>query len=110
MSFYTGKKVLVTGGTGLIGRPLAKMLVNEGAEVTVVSLYNPNRASHNVNFMRANLRQFSNCMEVCEGKDIVFHLAGVKGSNATSSRLDVADPECGEVHQSDGLEAALRVL
>jgi len=36
MSFYKNKKVLVTGGTGLIGRPLVDMLVNQGANVTIV--------------------------------------------------------------------------
>jgi len=32
MSFYKGKKVLVTGGTGLIGRPLVEMLVQLGSQ------------------------------------------------------------------------------
>ena len=36
--FYKNKKILVTGGTGLIGRPLVEMLVANGAEVKVVSL------------------------------------------------------------------------
>jgi len=44
MSFYKNKKVLVTGGTGLIGRPLVDMLVNAGADVTIVSLDDPSRA------------------------------------------------------------------
>ena len=38
MSFYQHKKVLVTGGTGLIGQPLVEMLVAQGANVTVASL------------------------------------------------------------------------
>ena len=44
MSFYSGKKVLVTGGTGLIGRPLVEMLISQGAQVTVALLMiNPER-------------------------------------------------------------------
>lgn len=78
--FYKSKSVLVTGGTGLIGRPLVEMLVQNGAKVTVVSLDDPSRAPDGVNFVRADLREKSNCVEVCEGKDIVFHLAGVKSS------------------------------
>lgn len=78
--FYQDKKVLVTGGTGLIGRPLVEMLFEKGAKVTVVSLDDLGRAPKGVKFIRADLREFSNCMSVCLGKDIVFHLAGIKGS------------------------------
>lgn len=80
MSFYKDKKVLVTGGTGLIGRPLVEKLVEEKADVAVVSLDVPNGLSKQVKFIKADLREFSNCMRVCKGKDIVFHLAGIKGS------------------------------
>ncbi|MDO8638265.1 MAG: NAD(P)-dependent oxidoreductase [Candidatus Daviesbacteria bacterium] len=80
MNFYTNKKILVTGGTGLIGRPLVEMLLKNGAKVTVVSLDDPKLAPKGVKFVRADLREFKSCMEVCKGKDIVFHLAGIKGS------------------------------
>ncbi|QQG40407.1 MAG: NAD(P)-dependent oxidoreductase [Candidatus Levyibacteriota bacterium] len=80
MNFYKGKKVLVTGGTGLIGRPLVEMLVEAGAKVVVVSLDDPSRAPKGVKFIRADLREFSNCMQACKYQEIVFHLAGIKGS------------------------------
>src|SRR3989344_148195 len=80
MKFYKNKKILVTGGTGLIGRPLVERLVEEGAIVVIVSLDDSSRAPKGVEFIRADLREFSNCMETCKGKDIVFHLAGIKGS------------------------------
>ena len=86
MGFYTGKKVLVTGGTGLIGRPLVTRLVEAGAEVSVVSLDDPSRAPDGCRFERADLRALSNCLRVCEGKEIVFHLAGVKGSPAMTAQ------------------------
>lgn len=86
MSFYQNKKVLVTGGTGLIGQPLVEMLVAAGANVTVVSLDDPSRAPKGVTFKRADLREFSNCLEICTGQDIVFQLAGVKGSPAMTAK------------------------
>jgi GDP-L-fucose synthase len=86
MSFYKNKKVLVTGGTGLIGRPLVEMLVEQGADVTIVSLDDPGRAPKGVNFKRADLREFSNCLEVCKDQEIVFQLAGVKGSPAMTAK------------------------
>jgi GDP-L-fucose synthase len=86
MSFYKNKKVLVTGGTGLIGRPLVEMLVAQGAVVTVVSLDDPSRAPAGVTFTRADLREFSNCLEICKDQEIVFQLAGVKGSPAMTAK------------------------
>ena len=80
MSFYKNKKVLVTGGTGLIGMPLVKILIKKKAKVTVVSLDSKKRAPKGCKFIRTDLRELSNCLKVCKGKDIVFHLAGVKGS------------------------------
>ncbi len=80
MNFFRNKKIVVTGGTGLIGRPLVEKLVEEGSEVVVVSLDDPSRAPKGVTFINADLREFSNCLKVCKGKDIVFHLAGIKGS------------------------------
>lgn len=86
MTFYKNKPVLVTGGTGLIGRPLVEMLVAAGAHVTVVSLDDPSRAPKGCTFVKGDLREFSSCMEVCKGQEIVFQLAGVKGSPAMTSR------------------------
>lgn len=86
MSFYTNKKVLVTGGTGLIGRPLVEMLIELGANVRVASLDDPSRAHPDADFKRVNLINFENCLDVCEGVDFVFHLAGIKGSPAMTSK------------------------
>lgn len=80
MSFYANKEVLVTGGTGLIGRPLVEMLLAQDAKVSIVSLDDPSRAPSGAQFVKADLRELRNCLDVCEGKEIVFHLAGVKGS------------------------------
>ena len=86
MSFYKDKSVLVTGGTGLIGRPLVEMLIAAGAKVTVVSLDDPSRAPKGCTFVKADLREFNGCMDVCKDKEIVFQLAGVKGSPAMTAK------------------------
>jgi len=86
MSFYKNKKVLVTGGTGLIGIPLVKMLIERGAKVKIASLDDPSRAHPEAEFKQVNLMRFENCMEVCEGMDFVFHLAGIKGSPAMTMK------------------------
>ena len=84
-SFYSGKKVLVTGGTGMIGKQLVPLLLDAGAIVHIVSLDDPSRAHEEVQFIRSDLREFNNCLNACEGMDIVFHLAGVKGSPAMAA-------------------------
>ena len=78
-NFYKGRKILVTGGTGLIGRPLVNKLLNLGAKVQVVSL-DKKVDLPKVQFIKKDLRDFNSCLEVTKNCDIVFHLAGVKGS------------------------------
>ena len=80
MSFYRGKNVLVTGGTGLIGNPLVEMLLEQKAVVTVVSLDDKSRCPEGAKFKNADLRDFNVCMDVCSNQEIVFQLVGIKGS------------------------------
>jgi GDP-L-fucose synthase len=77
---FNNQKVLVTGGAGMIGRQLVKKLVLKGAKVTIADLTEPEHLPFNVDFVKTDLRNFNSCLEVCKGKDYVFHLAGVKGS------------------------------
>jgi GDP-L-fucose synthase len=85
MSYYKNKKVLVTGGTGMIGQELCKLLLDAEAILTVASLDEPTRAPAGATFKKLDLRSFDNCLEVVEGNEIVFHLAGVKGSPKMTS-------------------------
>lgn len=77
---FTNKNVLVTGGTGLIGRELVELLLSCGANVTVVSLDDPSRCPDGADFYQTDLRFFDECMDAVNGMDIVFHLMGIKGS------------------------------
>jgi len=77
---FKGKKVLVAGGTGLIGIPLVKMLLEQGASVRVSSLDDPSRCPPEAEFISTNLTIVENGMQVCKGMDYVFNLLGVKGS------------------------------
>ena len=77
-SFY-GRNVLVTGGTGLIGRQVVTTLCDAGAHVRVVSLDRVNvdeRAEH----VLGDLTEFSLCRELTSDMEFVFHMAGIKGS------------------------------
>jgi GDP-L-fucose synthase len=75
-----GKKVLVTGGTGLIGQQLIKLLKQEGAHIRIVSLDNNSLVPSDVEFMQLDLMNFDNCKKACENVDVVFNLIGIKTS------------------------------
>lgn len=84
LASFTGRNVLITGGTGLIGRQIVGLLCDAGAHVRIVSLDNVTvdvRAEH----VHGDLTHFSLCLEVTKGMDDVFHLAGIKGSAKVSS-------------------------
>lgn len=85
MAFFTGRKVLVAGGTGMIGIPLVELLVGQEAKVRVASLDDPSRAHPACEFLRLDLTSFDNCLKACAGMDYVFNLLGVKGSPAVTT-------------------------
>lgn len=77
---FKDKKILVTGGGGMIGRSLVKFLLEKGAKITIVDLTEPSDLPDGVEYYKADLRYFSDCERICNGKDYVFNLVGVKGS------------------------------
>ena len=78
-SYFKKKKILITGGTGLIGRPLTSYLKYLGAKVTVVSL-DKIKPMPGIKFIYGNLNDYNFCKKITKKKDFVFHLAGIKGS------------------------------
>ena len=88
---YQGKNVLVAGGTGTIGIPTVKRLVERGADVTVVALDDPTYAREllgpEVEFKRADLTSPEECHAVMEGQEFVFNLVGIKGNTGIGTSL-----------------------
>ena len=76
---FSGRTVLVTGGTGLIGRQVVDLLCDAGARVRVVSL-DRLAPEPRAEYVYGDLTEFAFCREVMHGIDMVCHLAGVKGS------------------------------
>jgi len=76
--------VLVTGGTGLIGRQVVNILEEAGANITIVSL-DKVTVSEKAQSIYGDLTDFALCKEVTHDMDYVFHLAGIKGSAGVSS-------------------------
>lgn len=80
--FFSGQRVLVAGGTGLIGTPLVQQLVDQGAYVRIASLDHPNCAHPQAEFRQVDLTWLDHCLNVCADMDYVFNLLCIKGSPA----------------------------
>jgi|TARA_B110000093_G_C12948653_1_gene401406 GDP-L-fucose synthase len=77
--FFEKKNIIITGGTGLIGRFVVNKLCNLNANVKVVSLDDfiaDERAEH----IKGDLTNFEFCKEITRDIDYAFHVSGIKGS------------------------------
>jgi nucleoside-diphosphate-sugar epimerase len=93
VSLFRGRRVLVLGGLGFIGRNLSRRLTDDAALVTVVT---PARVRHGdaaddleaagVRVIEGDVRDRDAMLAVVEGQEIVFNLAGQSG--AVRSMLD----------------------
>jgi GDP-L-fucose synthase len=83
LSSFKGKKTIVTGGTGLIGRQVVKLLLDAGAGVVIISLDDV-KPDARAQYIKGDLTSFDFCKQAIKDTDFVFHLAGVKGSAVVS--------------------------
>jgi GDP-L-fucose synthase len=70
LTFFEGRKILVTGGAGFLGGPLIATLVERGARPENITV---------PEFPRYDLRLREACAEVVKGQDLVIHLAANAG-------------------------------
>lgn len=74
-----GKKAIVTGGTGMIGREVVRLLVEAGCGVTSISL-DDLQLHPKAKYVKGDLSSLEFCLDISTGVDYVFHVAGIKGS------------------------------
>lgn len=68
--FWHNKRVLVTGGSGFLGTHVVATLHNQGVNPERLSI--PRRSTD-------DLREWSNCVRVVQGQDVVIHMAATVG-------------------------------
>ena len=84
-NIFSDKKILVAGGTGLVGQQLVPKLINLGGKVFVASLDDKSLVNKKVeDFYNYDLMNLDNCIKITKDKDIVFNLLGVTGSPKTN--------------------------
>lgn len=83
-NFFSGKKILVAGGTGMIGISIVNRLLKFGSDITIASLESNEFATKlfgkRVKFIRTDLTDLDNCKKVTKNQNLVFNLLGIKGS------------------------------
>ncbi|WP_050463144.1 NAD-dependent epimerase/dehydratase family protein [Herbaspirillum autotrophicum] len=113
INFYSGKRVLITGGLGFIGSNLARRLVEQGAEVTLVDSLIPVYGGNLFNVADIKERLTCNISDVrdphamaylVQGQDYLFNLAG-QTSHMDSMANPRADLDINAAAQLTILEA-----
>jgi UDP-glucose 4-epimerase len=84
-AFYSGRRVMITGGLGFIGSNLARQLVALGADVLIVdslipdyggNLFNIADIKDHLTLNIADIRMGSTMNVLVRGCDVIFNLAG----------------------------------
>jgi UDP-glucose 4-epimerase len=84
LTYFHDSRVLITGGAGMIGSTIARLLVEQGAEVTVVDAMLPTCGGNRFNlsgvmdkivFVKGDIRNLDRVKRWVDGADYVFSLA-----------------------------------
>jgi len=104
LAYFRDARVLITGGAGMIGSTLARLLVEQGAEVTVVDALLPAYGGNRFNlhdvldklvFVKGDIRDLKRVKKWVDGADYVFSLAAQVSyvdSNHDLSLIHISEP------------------
>ena len=113
-NFFTGKKVLITGGAGFIGSSLCLELVKRGSDVTVLdallplyggNLFNLESVRDKIKFVEGDIRDKELINDLVRGQDFIFDLAA-QVSYIDSKELPFLDIDINGLGHMNVLEAA----
>jgi UDP-glucose 4-epimerase len=113
VSFFKGRKILITGGLGFIGSTLAHKLVGFGANVTIIdaliteyggNLFNIHGIEDKVKINISDVRDRTSMNYLVKEQDYIFNLAGTL-SHIDSMKDPFTDLEINCVAQLSILEA-----
>ena len=105
--FYSGKRILVTGGAGFVGTHFIKALLAEGAQIRVpIHERRMIVADPRIELVRADLTRPEECRQACAGMQYVIHAAGAVAAAAVTSSNPMAAITANLVLTSQVLQGA----
>lgn len=101
-NFYSGKRVLVTGGLGFIGLNTCARLLELGAKVSALDNFVPSQTSpafdaisSRLRLAVADIRDEAHVERVVRDQDVIFNLAGKSGAaDSNKTPLNDLDINC----------------
>jgi len=89
VSFYKNKEILITGGTGTLGKEITKQLLNNHPEIRGIRIFSRDEEKHRlmekqfgkdkpISYLVGNIENRERLFRALNGVDIVFHTAAMK--------------------------------
>lgn len=89
MSFYKNKEILITGGTGTLGKEITRQLLNNHPEIRGIRIFSRDEEKHRlmekqfgkdkpISYLVGNIENRERLFRALNGVDIVFHTAAMK--------------------------------
>lgn len=106
-SFFSGRRVLVTGGAGFVGTHFVQALLRQDARIRVTIHQRP-MIVHDprIQLVQADLTRIEDCRAACKDIEFVIHAAGAVGSAGTIAGNPMAGMTLNLVLTSQTLQAA----
>lgn len=105
--FFSGKRILVTGGSGFVGTHFVQALLELGARIRVPIHRRPMIVQDpRVELVQADLTRLEDCRSACEGMQYVIHAAGAVAAAGVTATNPMAAMTTNLVLTAQTLQAA----
>jgi GDP-L-fucose synthase len=105
--FFSGKRVLVTGGSGFVGTHFVQALLEQGARIRVPIHQRPMMVKDpRIELVQADLTRLEDCRSACQSMQYVIHAAGAVAAAGVTATNPMAAMTTNLVLTSQTLQAA----
>jgi GDP-L-fucose synthase len=105
--FFSGKRILVTGGSGFVGTHFVQALLEQGARIRVpIHQRSMIVKDPRIELVQADLTRLEDCRSVCKGMQYVIHAAGAVAAAGVTATNPMAAITTNLVLTAQTLQAA----
>lgn len=105
--FFSGKRILITGGSGFVGTHFVQALLELGARIRVPIHRRPMIVQDpRIELVQADLTRLEDCRAACEGMQYVIHAAGAVAAAGVTATNPMAAMTTNLVLTAQTLQAA----